>query len=279
MGVRRPHRNRRRHRPDTVLHRDREPGRCLGRAASAASDALHTAAAALGSRDLRQAAEDYDRAARQPFGQIPGADPGRNQLRHAARLISAYAYLTQDRWLTPIVLLIRLAALAEAVAEWRESQQRAHQAAAALRAARHLHAATAPAAQPRPAPSPRARPGPQADSAAHLAAMSSPKPARPGRQPPAPGPDPARAPPPGDRHHHGHADPPANRAASAPGQVRCQAPWRRPAVSSPGPPGWNAVPVGAEPAHVTAVRRVSTAGYRATADRAPPGHTAIPQRL
>lgn len=41
----------------------------------------------------------------------------------------------------------------------------------------------------------------------------------------------------------------------------------------------DAVPVGAEPAHVTAVHRVSTAGYRATADRAPPGHTAIPQRL
>jgi hypothetical protein len=43
--------------------------------------------------------------------------------------------------------------------------------------------------------------------------------------------------------------------------------------------GVETVPEGTEPAHVTAVHRVSTAGYRATADRAPPGHTAIPQRL
>ncbi len=46
---------------------------------------------------------------------------------------------------TPIVLLIRLAALAEAVAELRDSQQRAAQAAAALRAAQHLRTATRPA--------------------------------------------------------------------------------------------------------------------------------------
>jgi hypothetical protein len=41
-----------------------------------------------------------------------------------------------DRTLTPVALLVRLAALAEAVAELRESQQRASQAAAALRVAR-----------------------------------------------------------------------------------------------------------------------------------------------
>ena len=44
-------------------------------AASAASDTLHTAAAALGSRTLRQAADDYDRAARQPWGRIPAPTP------------------------------------------------------------------------------------------------------------------------------------------------------------------------------------------------------------
>ena len=114
-------------------------------AASAASDALHVAAAALGSRTLRRAADAYDRAARQPYGRVPAPTPAGNQLRHAARLISAYAYLTGDRALTPVVLLVRLAALAEAVAELRESQQRAAQAAAALRAARHLRTATRPA--------------------------------------------------------------------------------------------------------------------------------------
>ena len=83
-----------------------------------------------------------------PTGGYPAPTPAGNQLRHAARLISAYAYLTGDRTLTPIVLLVRLAALAEAVAELRESQQRAAQAAAALRAARHLRTATRPARRP-----------------------------------------------------------------------------------------------------------------------------------
>jgi hypothetical protein len=71
-------------------------------AASAASDALHVAAAALGSRALRQAADAYDRAARQPWGRVPAPTPAGNQLRHAARIISAYAYLTGDRALTPV---------------------------------------------------------------------------------------------------------------------------------------------------------------------------------
>jgi hypothetical protein len=177
-------------------------------AACAASDALHTAAAALGSRTLRRAADDFDRAARQPYGRIPAPTPAGNQLRHAARLISAYAYLTGDRWLTSIVLLVRLAALAEALAELRESQQRAAQADAALRAARHLRTATRPTptrppgrpaatttppAQPKPA---RPRPA----TAAGLAALSFPTtPRRPAPGQPGPGtlqPPPPRRPPP-----------------------------------------------------------------------------------
>jgi hypothetical protein len=179
-------------------------------AACAASDALHVAAAALGSRTLRRAADDLDRAARQPWGRIPAPTPAGNQLRHAARLISAYAYLTGDRTLTPMVLLVKLAALAEAIAELRQSQQRAAQAAAALRAARHLRTATRPApagrppgrpaaaatpAQPKPS---RSRPA----TAAGLAALSFPAPLGPRR--PAPGqrgpgpsdPPPARRPQP-----------------------------------------------------------------------------------
>ena len=179
-------------------------------AAYAASDALHTAAAALGSRDLRRAADDYDRAARQPYGRIPSPTPAGNQLRHAARIIAAYAYLTGDRALTPIVLLVRLAALAEAVAELRESQQRAAQAAAALRAAQHLRTLTRPGprairppGRPATATAPtgmkpaRSRP----DTAAGLAQLSFPAAPRP--QPPAPGqpgpgpsdPSPPRRPP------------------------------------------------------------------------------------
>ena len=173
-------------------------------AAGAASDTLHTAAAALGSRTLRRAADDYDRAARQPWGRIPAPTPAGNQLRHAARLISAYAYLTGDRALTPIMLLVRLAALAEAVVELRESQQRAAQAAAALRAARHLRTATRPPATRPPgrpaAPITPAAPKPPRShpaTAAGLAQLSFPSPPRPRRPAPGqPGPGPHQPPPP-----------------------------------------------------------------------------------
>ena len=179
-------------------------------AAYAASDALHTAAAALGSRTLRQAADAFDRAARQPYGRIPSPTPAGNQLRHAARLISAYAYLTGDPALTPVVLLVRLAALAEAVAVLRHSQQRAAQAAAALRAARHIRTAARPAPPTRPpgrpatatAPSASKSAQPRPDTAAGLAQLSFPAAPRP--RPPAPAhpgpgsgdPPPLRRPPP-----------------------------------------------------------------------------------
>ena len=177
-------------------------------AASAASDALHAAAAALGSRTLRRAADDYDRAARQPYGRVPAPTPAGNQLRHAARLISAYAYLTGDRMLTPVVLLVRLSALAEAVAELRQAQQRAAQATAALRAACHLRTATwPPATRPpgRPAapttpPAPKpARPHPAGvlHTAAGLVQLSFPRPPRLHRPAPGqPGPGPHQPPPP-----------------------------------------------------------------------------------
>ena len=114
-------------------------------AAWAASDTLHVAAAALGSPVLRQAADAFDRAARAPYGRIPAPSPAGNQLRHAARLIGALAYLTRDPALMPLVLITRLAALAEAVAELRRAQQHAAQAAAARTAAQRLHAAASPA--------------------------------------------------------------------------------------------------------------------------------------
>jgi hypothetical protein len=174
-------------------------------AACAASDALHVAAAALGSRTLRRAADAYDRAARQPWGPIPVPTPAGNQLRHAARIISANAYLTGDRTLAPVLLLVRLAALAEAVVELRESQQRAAQAAAALRAARHLRTATRPTRPPgRPttAATPQKPSRPRPATAARLAQLSFPGPLRLRRPAPSqPGaglhdPPPPRRPPP-----------------------------------------------------------------------------------
>ena len=165
-----------------------------GDAAWATSDTLHAAAATLGSRILRRAADAYDRAARPLYGHIPPPSPAGNRLRQAARLLSALACLTGDRSMTPVVLITRLAALAEAVAELRESQRHAAQAAAARAAAERLHAAARPAAPP------QLHPARHASTAAQLARQSFPQPARPatpGQPGPAPGaPPPARRPPP-----------------------------------------------------------------------------------
>ena len=143
-------------------------------AAWATSDTLHAAAAALGSRILRQAADAYDRAARAPYGRTPAPTPAGDGLRRAARLLSAYGYITSDPSFRPLVLIIRLAVLAEAVADLRQSQQHAAQAAGALRAAQQLHAARGIYAAPAAAGQRPAR------SAATLADAGFPVPPRPG---------------------------------------------------------------------------------------------------
>ena len=188
-------------------------------AAWAASDTLHVAAAALGSDGLRQAADAYDRAARAQYGRIPAPGPAGTELRQAARLISACAYLTRDPARTWLVLIARLAALADAVAELRQVQQRAAQAAAARTAARHLHARRP--ARPGPGgPMPARRPG----------SPRCPSPARPPRAAPGPrradpgGPTAARGPRPG-RHLPGPTAPAGN-------------PADRPAARACGHPGW-----------------------------------------
>jgi hypothetical protein len=107
----------------------------------AAGDTLRAAAAALGSRTLRQAADAYDRAARAPYGRIPRPARAGQNLRRAARLMSSFAFASGDRSLGQVTLILRLATLTEAVAVLRQAQQRAAQAASALRAAEQLHAA------------------------------------------------------------------------------------------------------------------------------------------
>ena len=155
-------------------------------AAWATSDTLHVAAAVLGSRILRQAADAYDRAARSPYGRVPQPTLAGNQLRQAARLLSAFACLTGDRSMTSIVLITRLAALAEAVAGLRDAQRHAAQAAAARAAAGRLYAAA------RPAPPAQPRPAQRANTAAQVAGQSFPPSAPPATRPPTPGqPDPA----------------------------------------------------------------------------------------
>ena len=150
-------------------------------AAWAAGDALRVTAAALGSRILRQAADGFDRAAREQYGRIPPPTPVGNRLRQAARLISAYGYLTHDKSFAPLKLIIQLAVLAEAIAQLRQTQQRAHQAQAALRAATGLRQAsrTVRPAPPGTATAPGQQQHPQADpdtaqTAARIAASSFP---------------------------------------------------------------------------------------------------------
>ena len=177
-------------------------------AAWATSDTLHVAAAVLGSRILRQAADAYDRAARSPYGRVPQPTLAGNQLRQAARLLSAFAYLTGDRSMAPIMLITRLAALAEAVAELRDAQQHAAQAAAARAAAEQLHAAA------RPAPPAQPRPAQHANTAAQLAGQSFPRQLHDQRHQDSPVRPRADRHQYDGRHHQGHAALPADDAST-----------------------------------------------------------------
>jgi hypothetical protein len=109
-------------------------------AAWAASDTLHAAAAVLGSRVIRQAADSYARAARMPYARIPRRTPAGTGLRQVARLLSRATLDGQLPRFAQAQLLTQLAALVDAVTELRQAQRHAAQAAAARRAAEHLHA-------------------------------------------------------------------------------------------------------------------------------------------
>ena len=110
-------------------------------AAWATADTLHAAASALGSRELRRAADSYARAARMPHGRIPHCTGAGSGLRRAARLLAAAMPVLSDPTLAQITLILRLIALAQAVADLRAAQRHAAQASAARAAAAHLHAA------------------------------------------------------------------------------------------------------------------------------------------
>jgi len=110
-------------------------------AAWAAADTLHAAASALGSQELRRAADSYARAARLPYGRTPRHTGTGTSLRRAARLLAAAAPALDDPTYAQIALILRLAALIEAVADMRAAQCHAAQLSAARAAAAHLHAA------------------------------------------------------------------------------------------------------------------------------------------
>ncbi len=152
-------------------------------AAWAASDILHTAAAALGNRTLRRAADAYGRAARPPYARIPRPTPAGTGLRRTARLFSALGTVSHDPSMAAITLVIRLAALAETVADLRRAQRHAAQAAAARTAAERLRSLTHPPPKPSsPPPRPPASRPTRPRTVADLVSLDFPYP--PGTQAP-----------------------------------------------------------------------------------------------
>jgi len=134
-------------------------------AAWAAADTLHAAAAA-GATPLGPDADALARAARPRYGRPPAPGPAGDGLRQAARLIAALAPPRGDLITLTLRLVVEIAALADAIAELRQAQQRAAQAASARQAAQRLHACCPPSA---PGPG-----GPRVRTAADLARLGFP---------------------------------------------------------------------------------------------------------
>ena len=110
-------------------------------AAWAAADFLTAAARVVEGRrrgPLTDAADEYDRAAREVFGRNPQPRHAGHELRRASRLLLAARAVNHRDSRQLLELLARMIAFTEAVARLRETQQRAAQAAAARRAAEQL---------------------------------------------------------------------------------------------------------------------------------------------
>jgi hypothetical protein len=162
--------------------------------AAATADVLRVSARVIRGapgRDLRRAADDFDRAAREAHGAIPRpAAPG-DALRTAAWLLPALGAIGGSQTATLATLIINLTGLVAAAAELRDAQLRIHQAEAARRAAERLHhlarrprQASTPAAriaQEYPAPHPWAKPSTFPTSTAQPQSPPRPRPPHPNR--------------------------------------------------------------------------------------------------
>ena len=116
-------------------------------AAWAASDAMRSVAwAAEGAAGgpLSAAAEAFARAGRHPYRRIPTPSDTGHSLRTVARLTAVLSTGSGGTAAGSLALLAGLAALARALADLREAQQRAHQVAAARRAAEQLRTVAPP---------------------------------------------------------------------------------------------------------------------------------------
>jgi hypothetical protein len=120
--------------------------------AGATADALRIAARTIrgqAGRDLREAAGNFDRAAREAYGRVPAPSPSGQALRVAVRLLDV---LVGAGWGDLGTLVTNLAALAAATAELRHLQDRAHQAAAARAATERLYLLAVSARHQAPTP-------------------------------------------------------------------------------------------------------------------------------
>jgi hypothetical protein len=113
----------------------------------AASDALSvTARIVEGSwvGPLTRAADAYDRAARELWGRTPVPHPTGTALRTVARVMAMTGRARRDESAQLMALVVNLIAMTQAVAQLREAQDRAAQAAAARSAAEQLRAVKPP---------------------------------------------------------------------------------------------------------------------------------------
>lgn len=150
--------------------------------AAATADVLHVTAAITGNRGLVEAADFYDRAAREPYVYQPPSTPYGANLRTVARAL-ALSEIKGRRSHRPSLggillnLIVQLAALIEAVAEFRQQQQRGAEAAAARKAAVQLTSLSRPTPRRPSLTMPKTQPNLMAEqNAARLAATSFPIP-------------------------------------------------------------------------------------------------------
>lgn len=182
---------------DQIRHATEEIGRLTDTdpeaattTAQAAGDVLASAARSVhGTREgpLTEASDSFDRAAREPYVQLPTAPPSHRAegLRSLSRLLALAGRISGgDDALAAAKLVVDLAALAESLAELREAQHRIHQARAARQAAAMLraHASTGTAAPLRgDASTPRRAAGPRRPRPRPATPPATPPPDRRGR--------------------------------------------------------------------------------------------------
>lgn len=124
-------------------HALRDPDQA-GDAARGVADMLHAAARITRNRNLRCAADSYDRAARAPFARMPCRTRDGARLRAVARVLALTGGVGDDSLpLAATALIASLVGLAVAVAELRQAQRHAAQAASARTTAEQLYAAHA----------------------------------------------------------------------------------------------------------------------------------------